>query len=166
MTTQGTANEQTCFAVGCIKSLFTLVAVLVTVDENHPKPLVKAANGSFCSSSNLGRPSSCFAGAGVFPNPAYLPPWLGGRSSGLAAFAFPRPSKYLSSTLVFPTVGPPGLSDLLPPAVPLSGVADLGAAAAALFVGAAAGFLSPGTYSLPSTLALSLSFHSSPTVPL
>lgn len=152
-----------------MKSLFTVVAVLVTVDENQPKPLVSAASGSFCRSSSLGKPSSFF-GMGVLPKPAYLPPSLGGRSSGRAALAAPRLSKYLASTLALPPAPPPGLCDRLAPAVPLSGVDDLEPTppplAAEAEVGAGVVLRSPGTYSRPSTLALSRSFHSSPTPPL
>lgn len=150
-----------------MKSLFTVLAVLVTVVENHPNPLVSAAIGSFCRSSSLGSPSS-FLGMGVLPNPAYLPPSLGARPSGLAALAAPRLSKYLASTLALPAGLPEGLSDLGALAVPLRGVLEREPPAAELFdvAGAGVDFLSPGTYSRPSTLALSLSFHSSPTPPL
>lgn len=84
-----------------MKSLFTVVAVLVTVDENQPKPWVSADNGSFCRSSSLGKPCPFF-GMGVLPKPAYLPPSLGGKDSGRAALAAPRLSKYRSSTLALP----------------------------------------------------------------
>jgi len=73
-------QKPTCLAVGWIKSLLTVLAVFVTVDVNQPKPLLSAATGSFCSSSSPGRAAASLllpaaaAGAGVFPNPAYLPP--------------------------------------------------------------------------------------------
>ena len=131
-----------------MKSLFTVVAVLVTVDVNQPKPLPSAANGSFCSSSKFGRASSFFGCAGVLPNPAYLPPWLGGRLSGLEALAAPKPSKYLSSTLTLPPLVLGGLCGLpalllLLFAVPLSGVPDLEVGVFGLLT--IEGLLSPGT---------------------
>lgn len=43
----GLSSEHTCLAVGCMKSLLTVLAVFVTVEANQPKPLVNAATGSF-----------------------------------------------------------------------------------------------------------------------
>lgn len=66
----------TLLAVGWMYPSLTVLAVLVTVDVNHPNPFVIAATESFCHSSNGTPPSPPppAAGAGVLPNPAYLPP--------------------------------------------------------------------------------------------
>jgi len=162
----------TCLAVGWIKSSLIPLAVFVTVDVNHPNPFVNAATGSFCSSPKSGIPPlpPVFVGMAVFPNPLYFPPWLGGRSLGRDAFSSPSRAKYLSSTFAL-VPSWCGLSVLL---VPFNGVPDLlicreplvDGFVVALAVGWGVLRRSPGTYSLFSTFALSLSFHSSPTSPL
>ena len=182
-----TRGGRTCFAVGWMYPSFTVFAVLDTVLVNHPKPLLIAAMGSFCISSKFGIvPALAFAaGSGALPKPAYLPPWLGGRSAGREAFSAPSLAKYLSSTLALFLLG---LSLRL--VVPLRGVPvrDMGfapaglsgpPAVAAVFCAAPVdvtgegfaaalddGLFAPATNSVPSTLQLNLSFHSSPTSPL
>jgi hypothetical protein len=162
----------TCLAVGWIKSSLIPLAVFVTVDVNQPSPFVNAATGSFCSSPKSGMALllPVFVGVGELPNPTYLPPWFGGILSGRDAFTSPSRAKYLSSTFIL-VPDCCGLSVLL---VPLKGVPDLlicreplvGGFAVALAVGWGVLRRSPGTYSLFSAFALSLSFHSSPTSPL
>lgn len=96
----------------------------------------------------------------MLPKPAYLPPCEGGRSAERFALAAPRPAKYLSSTLALPPCD--GLEregeDVRPMGVWLREVEE----GVAVEEG---GGLTPGTYSLPSTLAERRSFHSSPTSP-
>jgi hypothetical protein len=55
-------EENTLAAVGCTHPSLTFLAVLPTVVVNHPNPLLNAATGSFCKSSNPGNAAS-FLGA-------------------------------------------------------------------------------------------------------
>lgn len=100
---------------------------------------------------------------GWLPNPPYLPPCEGGRSSDRFAFAAPSPAKYLSSTFTFPLEGlvfraPRGVCDReleeLWFEIDVAAVVDF-----------EAGALGTGTYSRFSTLAVRRSLYSSPTSP-
>ena len=155
--------QYTFCAVGCIHPSLTVLAPFPTVVVNHPNPFVNAATGSFWNSSTPGNaPPFCApppVGGGSLPNPAYFPPCEGGKSAGLDEFSLPFFAKNdsFASFLERPprdAVGDAVLAGVLLPN-PFDPVAVLST------------FFFPGipVNSLPSTLALSISFHSSPVSP-
>jgi hypothetical protein len=62
----------------CVPDL-TVAAAVVASDEN-----------SVVTSATPEPPAGALGGMGVEPKPTYLPPWLGGRWSGRAAFSCER----------------------------------------------------------------------------
>lgn len=63
----------------CVADLAAVSAARDTV--------VKVLDSSCVRSSTPAGPAGLARGAGAEPNPTYLPPWLGGRWSGLDAFS-------------------------------------------------------------------------------
>lgn len=159
--------ECTVFAVGWMYESLTVFALLPTVVANHPKPFVNAPMGSFWKSSNPGIAAPLPDCLGVFvtgippPNPVNLPPCDGGTDSEREEFSLPSRAKYASLRSFLLISGTPSW-DAGDPVRTASGVLDRDVGS--LFFGCC-GLGWPGTYSLPSAFAASLSFHSSPTSP-